>query len=354
MGLLRALLPGGLLLRAHFFWKSCESKLLRTLTDDLRDPLFKKEEKADKANDVVLYLERHRFMHRKYYYYFTLFEVANFVNVVAQIYVVDQFLGGFFTTYGMDVIHYAQMEQDERFDPMVRVFPRMTKCTFHRFGSSGDVQTHDALCILPLNIINEKIYIIMWFWFVFLAIVTGFWLVFRALTFVKVELRFRVLKRRANLTNQKMLRFVVANSDAGDWFVLSMMCKNMDSQWFRFVIHNYRAKLPELLKKEKEKREQKLNAGPSSRGRRAGPNNRRDKRPMLQHDEYDEYDLDDLERGSLSTGDSARSNGRASRGTIPALPSVNSGAQSRGPAAADSFDGVTVDPPRQLRNETNA
>ena len=28
----------------------------------------------------------------------------------------------------------------------------MTKCTFHKFGTSGNIEKHDALCILPLNI----------------------------------------------------------------------------------------------------------------------------------------------------------------------------------------------------------
>ena len=31
---------------------------------------------------------------------------------------------------------------------------RMTKCTFHKFGTSGNIEKHDALCILPLNIGN--------------------------------------------------------------------------------------------------------------------------------------------------------------------------------------------------------
>ena len=35
---------------------------------------------------------------------------------------------------------------------MIYIFPRMTKCTFHKFGTSGEVEKHDALCILPLNI----------------------------------------------------------------------------------------------------------------------------------------------------------------------------------------------------------
>ena len=49
---------------------------------------------------------------------------------------------------------------------MIYIFPRMTKCTFHKFGASGEVEKHDALCILPLNIVNEKIYIFIWFWWV--------------------------------------------------------------------------------------------------------------------------------------------------------------------------------------------
>ena len=42
--------------------------------------------------------------------------------------------------------------QEDRLDPMIYIFPRMTKCTFHKFGTSGEVEKHDALCILPLNI----------------------------------------------------------------------------------------------------------------------------------------------------------------------------------------------------------
>lgn len=50
------------------------------------------------------------------------------------------------------------MDQAERVDPMIYVFPRMTKCTFHKFGPSGTLERHDAFCLLPLNILNEKVY----------------------------------------------------------------------------------------------------------------------------------------------------------------------------------------------------
>ena len=33
----------------------------------------------------------------------------------------------------------------------------MTKCMFHKFGVSGTVEKFDALCVLGMNIINEKV-----------------------------------------------------------------------------------------------------------------------------------------------------------------------------------------------------
>ena len=55
----------------------------------------------------------------------------------------------------------------------------MTKCTFHKFGTSGELEKHDALCILPLNIFNEKIYIFLWFWMLGLSALTSIVVVYR-------------------------------------------------------------------------------------------------------------------------------------------------------------------------------
>lgn len=63
----------------------------------------------------------------------------------------------------------AGEDPHDRVDPMARLFPKMTKCTIHTFGPAGTVQIHDALCVLPLNVVNEKIFVVLWFWLVFLA-----------------------------------------------------------------------------------------------------------------------------------------------------------------------------------------
>ena len=86
------------------------------------------------------------------------------------------------------------MEPEYRVDPMSRVFPRMTKCIFYKYGGSGTIQRIDSLCVLSMNILNEKIYIFLWFWFILLALITGVNLLFRSVTFFYPNFRERYLK----------------------------------------------------------------------------------------------------------------------------------------------------------------
>ena len=58
-------------------------------------------------------------------------------------------------------MEYSDMDQESRVDPMIYVFPRLTKCTFHMYGPSGGLVKNDAMCILPLNIFNEKVSFLM-------------------------------------------------------------------------------------------------------------------------------------------------------------------------------------------------
>ena len=151
-------------------------------------PIVEEDTKHDRIQILIDYFTDTRHNHDSYTFRFFFCELLNFVNVVGQIYFMDFFLGGEFTTYGSDVLAMSELPQEDRYDPMAAVFPKVitqgrninkicrvqvTKCTFHKFGPSGTVERKDGLCILPLNIINEKIYVFLWFWFMFLAIVTG-------------------------------------------------------------------------------------------------------------------------------------------------------------------------------------
>merc|ERR1712045_463098 len=83
-------------------------------------------------------------------------EFLNLVNIVGQVYFLDRFFGYQFSTYGTDVLRISELPIEERVDPMSKVFPKVTKCTFHQYGPSGTVENKDGLCVLAANIINEK------------------------------------------------------------------------------------------------------------------------------------------------------------------------------------------------------
>lgn len=129
--------------------------------------------------------------HRSWARKFFFCECLNFINVIVQIFVTDAFLGGEFLKYGTEVISFTNMEPEDRVDPMSRVFPRMTKCIFHTFGPSGTIQNHDALCVLGMNILNEKIYIFFWFWFIALAVLDACNLILRVLQYLMPSIRDR-------------------------------------------------------------------------------------------------------------------------------------------------------------------
>ena len=55
-------------------------------------------------------------------------------------------------------------------NPFCQVFPTEVSCTVPNIGAAGGEQNHNGLCILSQNIINEKMYLVIWFWLVSLMI----------------------------------------------------------------------------------------------------------------------------------------------------------------------------------------
>ena len=42
-------------------------------------------------------------------------------------FLMDRFFDGAFLTFGLEVIAFAEQDQEDRLDPLIYVFPRMTK-----------------------------------------------------------------------------------------------------------------------------------------------------------------------------------------------------------------------------------
>ncbi|XP_043229955.1 innexin inx2-like [Amphibalanus amphitrite] len=220
----------------HYLWKMWEGGKCQMLVMDMQSPVTKEEARRDRQKLITNYFSLNLHHHNFYAVRFFSCEVLNFLNVIAQIFFTDLFLGYEFTTYGSRVVEFANMDQEDRPDPMALVFPKMTKCTFHKYGASGTVQRIDGLCVLSVNIINEKIYVMLWFWFIVLAVVTGLALLYRLAQMLSPQLRLQLLMMRARLASHHDVAIVARKCQIGDWFVLCQMGKNMDPIAFKELI----------------------------------------------------------------------------------------------------------------------
>lgn len=192
--------------------------------------------KKQSSECVVQFLKERQGFFDRYAIKYTICEVFNFLNVWIQIWITNTFLGGLFYSYGYDVMAYDN--NPDEVNPLTKIFPKMTKCTFRLFGSSGDVQKYDNYCLLPLNIINEKVYLVLWFWYFFLAFVTTLSLVYRILSFFYPPSRFTLLKLRSKRRGppSKVFNTLLNNLSYGDWFFLSILGKNYDPIHYYYVL----------------------------------------------------------------------------------------------------------------------
>lgn len=119
----------------------------------------------------------------------------------------------------------------------LQVFPKVTKCLFKAYGPSGTVQQFDAFCVLPVNILNEKVFIFLWFWYIILAVLTGIDLIYQVITLVFPSVRLFIFKRKAGKdTDSNIVEEIFRKTDIGDWFVLMLIRSNINQQLFRKVV----------------------------------------------------------------------------------------------------------------------
>lgn len=158
-------------------------------------------------------------------------------------FLMNRFFDGAFLMFGFEVIAFVNSDQEDRIDPMIQIFPRMTKCTFHKYGVSGELEKHDAMCILPLNVVNEKIYVFLWFWFIILMLLTSATVVYRVVIIFSPRMRVYLLRMRYRLIRRDAIDLIVQRSKMGDWFLFYMLGENVDSVIFRDVMQELANKL---------------------------------------------------------------------------------------------------------------
>ncbi|KAG5674119.1 hypothetical protein PVAND_004104 [Polypedilum vanderplanki] len=241
----------------HLFWRSWEGGKIKTLVDGLQIILLSKflqgEEDLKINTNYVIYAKstltkklstikmaflRHITVNRFWATKMIICEVLNLVNLLLQIYITHIFLGRQFLTLGID---YLNEDFNGELSTLDIVFPKVTKCHFHKYGASGSIQKHDALCVMALNVINEKIFIFLWFWYCLLLAVTILSLLWRLVTLY--------LHSRSNAFNGFVFSLacpgkfnpwdivtVTNEFYFSDWLFLYYLARNMEPYLFRQML----------------------------------------------------------------------------------------------------------------------
>lgn len=155
-------------------------------------------------------------------------------------YLVNWLLGGSFKNYGPAVAAFLyEPSVPNSVDPMAWAFPKMTKCNFEYFGPGGSIQRLDSLCVLPLNIVNEKIFAFFWFWFIFLIAISSIAILYRTAIFTFPKFRaLLMIGRVRSIPRVRMLK-ICRKFSVGQWFLLHMLSKNINPIIFRDLIAEF-------------------------------------------------------------------------------------------------------------------
>ncbi|CAN8010856.1 unnamed protein product [Ixodes pacificus] len=179
---------------------------------------------------LVLNLNRNNWYFSRYLWC----ELLCVVNVVVQISLTDLVLGGGFFLFGSDVVRWQRQARPELANPMVVMFPRVAMCSFAKYGDSGAIENREAICVLPLNVLNEKLFLFLWFWYAGLLVVGVLTLCYRVTLIAHAPLRCQLLQLR--FPDSGRLGALVKSLSVGDVFLLGLIGQNVDALVFSQLV----------------------------------------------------------------------------------------------------------------------
>ncbi|KAL3309881.1 Innexin inx3, partial [Cichlidogyrus casuarinus] len=153
------------------------------------------------------------------------------INVIGQFFLMDQFLGSESQRFfGVNLLYNLSRGVEWSHSGN---FPRITLCDFTIRKVAGNLHSHTVQCVLPINMLNEKIFIFLWFWYVLVAAVcfSSFFHWFHKCTFRLSRIQFirKFLKLREALepgNKKKSYSFVDDYLRPDGVFILRLVAQN--------------------------------------------------------------------------------------------------------------------------------
>lgn len=117
------------------------------------------------------------------------------------------------------------------------IFPKIAKCQLMKFGSSGTLEYRDNLCLLPLNVLNEKIFVFLWVWFILIAVLAAVKVIYRLCIVFHRGLRFMLVHAQSRFMPKSSLKRALSGFSCGDWFLLMRVSNNISPEQFSELLN---------------------------------------------------------------------------------------------------------------------
>lgn len=224
-----------LAIQAFFFslpkhlWRFTEGSRMETLCDGLTSILPPDAWNGKRRGQTLHYLTQEpRRKQLGYAFMFIFCELLNFVLVLLNMLLMNFIFGGFWYNYQPAITALLSLDMDSWISENSLVFPKLAKCEFLTVGPSGSKQIHDGLCLLPQNIVNEKIFAFLWLWFICLALLSGIQICYRLVQLSCGGIRLQLLYSRLAPVSYSRVKRVVNAANFGQWFILYQMARNVN------------------------------------------------------------------------------------------------------------------------------
>eukprot|EP00094_Tigriopus_californicus_P008845 TCALIF_08526-PA protein Name:"Similar to inx2 Innexin inx2 (Schistocerca americana)" AED:0.58 eAED:0.58 QI:0/-1/0/1/-1/1/1/0/266 len=144
----------------------------------------------------------------------------------------------------MSVLHFRYFSlpyEEQRLagvvDPMCEIFPKQVGCYYSRYGLGGGKDSRHGMCVLGLNMINDKVFLLIWLWDYFIIFIGIIRLVTRGSQVCSANVRLFLMKIKMHHffkynAHKSHIRYYMLHCSIGDWFVLYQMRKNLNRRFF--------------------------------------------------------------------------------------------------------------------------
>ncbi|KAI8040218.1 innexin inx4 [Drosophila gunungcola] len=220
-----------------FLWKIWEGGRLKHLCDDFHKIAVCKDKSKTHLRVLVNYFTSdYKETHFRYFASYVFCEILNISISIVNMLLLDIFFGGFWTRYWAALLALFNGDFDRWNSITMQVFPKCSKCEVFIGGSGGSDSSYDFLCLLPLNMLNEKIFAFLWIWFVFVAGLVTLKFLYRLATVLHPGMRNQLMRAKTRFMPMAHLQLALRNCSFGDWFVLMRVGNNISPEIFRKLL----------------------------------------------------------------------------------------------------------------------